>query len=559
MIRSLRFLCVAGLAAVVVSCPMPQMAGVTGPSAPSATGGAAAASVVTDAARNQAVFVDTNGTRVDIVSQEPDGSTVGSTQAAGLAVVSDSAPVTPAASGARGLSFAGVVTLRAIVVGSRSDDRGGAWVVLSNGIVLPAGQQSGSGTSSSLPDCDDAGHALRAAMGWTYTVTGISSDGRVIIGNAVNKNGFRRGGFTVDPGTTVGVYWGVARTSRSPFVSVGTARVIGTLNLSSLPPGHHGWWSRLSSWLQSRLSHLEAFFLGFFSSYLTSADAISYDSAQNLYSVTGTDQDGTPATATIDSRGAVTITPTSTPPAQPDLSTIQAVTNALGQCEAGIQGSSASGFTWTPSTSTGGSVVLSLQGLLVTASTEGTWGTLTFTNYVDAATEETLNGTLQVQVFQTGASTPLNGPVLWGASFQGLVDVTGTLTLSGSLAGSLACDFLATQNGTAMTLDGTVSMSGAYYNAATGAATSAPVPTVTFSPPSVSNYIPSVGSPLTLASTGSTAIYYTLDGSLPKGGSPTLYAGPITTSSISRFVVIAYAVNGTSQSRTSLAVYPGLP
>ena len=301
MNRSVRVLCAAGLAAAVISCA-PQAVGVSGPAAvsPGAAGTTGSPSLVTDAARGQAVFVDANGTRVDIVGQEPDGTSVASTKAVGMALV-PGAEAASSASGSRGIFAGGGEQLRALVVGGRPDGRGGVWAVLTNGIVLPAGESSGWGNSSGLPDCDDVGHNLRASMGWTYTVTGISSDGRMVIGNAVNKNGVQRGGITIDPGTAVGVFWKVTRISHRPYVSVDSARVIGTLDLSGLPTGHHAWRHRITSLLVSILSHLKLFFLDYFSAYLTSADAVTFDASSGLYSVTGTDQDGNDAVATIDS------------------------------------------------------------------------------------------------------------------------------------------------------------------------------------------------------------------------------------------------------------------
>jgi len=555
MIRSVRVLCAAGLAAAVISCA-PQAVGVSGPAAvsPGAAGNTGSPSLVTDAARGQVVFVDTNGTRVDIVSQEPDGSTVASTEAVGMAVM----PGSEGAPASRGISQGGGgEQLRAIVVGGRPDGRGGIWAVLSNGLVLPAGESLGGGNGSGLPDCDDAGHNLRASMGWTYTVTGVSPDGRLVIGNAVNKNGFQRGGITIDPGTTVGVFWKVARISHRPYVSVDSARVIGTLDLSSLPAGHHGWKQRLTSLLVSILSHLKLFFLNYFSAYLTSADAVTFDSSTGLYSVTGTDQDGNDAVATIDSRNTITITPVATGPTQADVTAaIQAITGAFTQAEAQGPVGSAAAFAWAYTSPAGGSATLTLQGVLIAATGVGTWGTMTFSNYSDTASGNTINGTLQVQVYQPGVSPSNLTPVQW-AGFRGLVDVTGTLAFSGTLPGNVGVDFLDTQSGTTMGLSGTVSLGGSYFDAASGAVVATPVASVSISPASSNEYTPSAISPLTMTSAGSTAIYYTLNGLTPSTGS-TLYSGPITGGGVTDFVVEAIAVSGASTSRVSLKVYPGV-
>jgi len=271
---------------------------------------------MTDLARNQAVYVDENGNRIDIVSQEPDGSTVSGTQALGLAVIPD--PGSSQGGPARSMAGSNGEQLRAIVIGTRSDGRGGVWTVLGNGTVLPAGQESGSGNSSSLPECDDRDHGLHGWMGWTYVVTDISDDGLMIVGNAINKKGFHHGGVDIDPNTTVGVYWRVKKISHRPHIQLTAARVIGTLDTSKLPGRGH-WKKRLESLLLKRLAHLQLFFLDYFSAYLSAADNVSYDLRRDLYVVTGQDQDGDDATATIDRTNTIVITATTPPTGQADL------------------------------------------------------------------------------------------------------------------------------------------------------------------------------------------------------------------------------------------------
>jgi len=170
-----------------------------------------------------------------------------------------------------------------------------------------------------------------------------------------------------------------------------------------------------------------------------------------------------------------------------------------------LPGGGAAAYTWTYTSPAGGTAVLTLQGVLTAATGVGTWG---------------------------------------------------TLSCSGALSGSVVVDFLDSQNGTAMGLSGTVAVVGSFFDAASGAAAAAPVPTVSFSPASRNEYTPGASSPLTMASARSTAIHYTLDGSTPTAAS-SAYSGPIIGRGFSDFVVEAYAVNGSASSRVSLRVYPG--
>jgi hypothetical protein len=314
MKRILRIMSLCGLAFLLFSCPMGQIAGVSPSSGASPGAGQPAVqapTIRTDAARNQAVYVDEKGTAIDIVTQEPDGTTVRATQAVGLALMGDA--------GSDGRAAAGGSDLRAIVIGTRADDRAGAWVVLKNGTVLPAAEDSSGHDSSLLPDCDDRDHGLRGWFGWKYVVTGISGDGMMIIGYAKNEKGFRFGPLKIDPGTTAGVYWRVKKVTRRSHVTVEAARIIGTLETGKPPhgKGHRSRW--LDALRFSRLPGLQLFFLNYFSAYLVMADAVSRDTSRDLYVVTGTDQDGNDATATIDRRNVIVITPTAPPSTQPDL------------------------------------------------------------------------------------------------------------------------------------------------------------------------------------------------------------------------------------------------
>jgi hypothetical protein len=318
MKRTSRLFSIIFLSFFLYSCPMASIhdtasAGGTVPA------GTLAPTLQVDGARGQAVFVDQAGTRIDILAQEPDGSLVAATQGVGLAVIGD-----PPA-GARAISGSDSDQPRAIVIGSRPDGSGGAWIVMTSGAVLPAAEDDRGRPTSLLPDSDARDHGMRAWLGWKYTVTGISSDGLMIVGNAVNAKGFRIGPVKVEPGTTVGVYWRLKRLPHHPHLRVAAARVIGTYDPPAKPPkrGHRGTWA--NALRLSRLPGLQLFFLNYFSSYLASAESVGGSAA--LYTVTGVDQDGDDATATIDPFDRIVVTPvTTTDQADLSVTAIQAAT-----------------------------------------------------------------------------------------------------------------------------------------------------------------------------------------------------------------------------------------
>ena len=193
----------------------------------------------------------------------------------------------------------------------------------------------------------------------------------------------------------------------------------------------------------------------------------------------------------------------------------------------------------------------------------GTWGTLTFANYADATSGETLNGTLQLEVYQTAGDTIFNGPVTWNANFAGLLDVRGNIQYSGAASATVTYDFLATVTGASAVLSGTASLASIYYDVSTGQQTSAPVPTVTFSPASRYSYRAQSPDPdFVMTSSGTTAIYYTTDWSMPTtssthGSSPLTIAAQIGYGALPyNPIVIAFAANGSATSRISFIVYP---
>jgi len=310
-------LCIAGASALFYSCPLPQQLVFqqTGQAAPQASVQRAPA-VETDPVRNRAVYVSENGVRTDIESVEPDGTVVTCVDAEGIVVADSEVAADPMS---RKASFAPASLVKAIVIGMRSDGNPGIWIILKNGTILPAENEFDGKKTSRLPESDDRDGILRGPFGWRYFITGISEDGGMVVGYAKNEKGFHNGKVTVDPGTTIGVYWKVTKKPKHPYVSVGRARVIGVLDPAKLPQWN-GRWSRWIGWIvRNPRSQLQLFFAGYYDTYLVMADSVSFDPAKELYSVPGTDQDGQKAVATIDTQNRISITPVTVPTDLPDL------------------------------------------------------------------------------------------------------------------------------------------------------------------------------------------------------------------------------------------------
>ena len=284
------FLAACPLMNMSQSSPQPSAAGSTN---------AAVLTIVTDTTRNQGVLVTGSGAKVDITSVSDDGTVVNCVDASSIAPVSDGS----SGSSARSLSLLNSV---AIIVGTRSDGNPGAWVYSSNKINSVIDEDSGQATSR-LPETSEQNGVFKGQFGWVYHVMGVSEDGKVIIGYAINARGISLGKLQIDPGTTVGVYWKLSRHPVRPLFMVSEAHIIGTLDLSKVPNTPHR--GVISFLLKHVLDQLKLFFINYLSSYLVMVDknGIHFDATNNVYLVTGTDQDDVPATATIDQKGNITI------------------------------------------------------------------------------------------------------------------------------------------------------------------------------------------------------------------------------------------------------------
>ena len=194
----------------------------------------------------------------------------------------------------------------AIIVGTRSDGNPGVWVYSSNRMQSVIDEDSGQATCR-LGDTDEQNGVFRGQFGWVYHVQGAS--GSLIVGYAENKKGFISRNVQVDPGTTIGVYWRVSRHHSRPFYMASHAHIIGVLDLAKLPVSHRGFTHAVEKAFQHALDQLKFLLINYLSSYLVMVDkgGVSFDSVNNVYLVTGTDQDGQPAVASIDQKDTITI------------------------------------------------------------------------------------------------------------------------------------------------------------------------------------------------------------------------------------------------------------
>ncbi len=295
---------VATLAIVLVSCSLGNVVNAPGSSGSQASpnANAAALTVATDSSRNQGILTTAGGSRIDVTALADDGTVVNCVDAAAVVPIGGS-------SGARGLT--GSQNTQALIIGTRNDGKPGVWAFSSSKIQAVMDEDSGSQTSS-LPELADMNGAFRGPFGWVYHVMGVSTNGNgggIIIGYAQNTRRFWMGNSEIDQGTTIGVYWNVSRHPVRPCFLASRAHIIGTFDFSSIPSRKIQYLVNLIA--RHSLAQLQYFLLNFLTSYLSMVDknGVQFDSTNNVYQVTGLDQGGQPAVATIDMKGTITIAP----------------------------------------------------------------------------------------------------------------------------------------------------------------------------------------------------------------------------------------------------------
>jgi hypothetical protein len=295
----IRYAPAATLVLLLLGCPLMPNPG-NGASRESTDGGQAAPaaakgaiSVVSDAERGVAVYINENGERKDVVAEEyPGGPLVKCVEVADFTLVPASSDSDP-------------LPVKAIVTGMRDDGTPGIWEIHSDDtILLPQAEQTSNNTArcivggdmGSLPD------GIQMRFGWTFKTTAVSADGKIIVGTAENRKGVTIGGVQILAGSTVAVYWRVYSLPYSRFLIVSAPRIIGTF---TKPPAPASW--NLSSRHRSDiLVHLKQYFSGRLDGYLVTATAVRTEGS-GAYSVAGSDDDGLPSLARIDRNGGVAI------------------------------------------------------------------------------------------------------------------------------------------------------------------------------------------------------------------------------------------------------------
>jgi hypothetical protein len=302
-------------ALLAISCSLPQGPAGSSPEFPLEE--TTLLTVETDDARGQGIYVNEWGRRQDIESfEDSEERTVRCTQAIAI-VPFDSTPMA-ASHGQAGPD------VKAVIIGMRDDGKPGVWAVYNDDTIHPLFLKEGERSCSLLPESEARQGGMRGLFGWRYTPIAARSDGSgdlLIVGEAVNEEGFQLGPWSVEPESRVGIYWKLIRHHRRGFYHASSARVIGT------PPegpgkGHgnrgryrHGY---AYGFYGHFLSSLRLFFLSYYEAYLVDVnitpddpdnqEEFSWDADAGFYRVRGTDQDGDPALATISPDETIGIT-----------------------------------------------------------------------------------------------------------------------------------------------------------------------------------------------------------------------------------------------------------
>jgi len=291
------------LALLALSCSLPQ-----DPVDPASL--AAPLAVDTDVSRSQGVFLDEKGVPVDILSyEEEEGRTVKCVEAVGVVPVSQ-------ASSAMSLKGGNGFQVKALVLGVRDDGKPGVWEIASDDSVHPVFNWKGK-KSSCLPDSEDRDGGMRGLFGWNYLPIAIRTDGAgtaLIVGEAVN-DGYKHGRrWSIEKGTTVGVYWKLELGSHRHFVLASPARVIG---IGLEQAAFHHWKPRPPRGRSTLvLSSLNLFLLDYYEDYLVdltvtteepdNQEVFYWDAKAAVYGVKGKNKNLDPVIAKISREDVIT-------------------------------------------------------------------------------------------------------------------------------------------------------------------------------------------------------------------------------------------------------------
>jgi hypothetical protein len=148
-----------------------------------------------------------------------------------------------------------------------------------------------------FPSSSYAYRAIRPFLGWEFFPVERSEDGKIVIGYAINEDGFDSGNYQVDPGTKVGVFWriGKIRWRSRKITWISSPKILGVIPDKTIDDSYEQYrrfyWS-LRGW--------RGFFnLDKFDGYMTDASSVEV-AGKRTYEISGLDQDEIPAIATLE-------------------------------------------------------------------------------------------------------------------------------------------------------------------------------------------------------------------------------------------------------------------
>jgi hypothetical protein len=297
------------LALLALGCSLPQGPGLPGGTLPmSGEEDSVLPAVENDTTRNQAVYITASGLRLDIQSVEEEGGVVRCVEAFDLA------PASPTGDADE---------LAALIIGRREDGRPGLWAVHGDDSIRALPNARGR-MSCLLSEPEDVEFMVPGLFGWVYHATELSPEGEngwIIIGYAENPEGFEWGRWSVEPGTTVGVYWRVRKHPHEGYYFLSPARVIGVFKASPYGAGAQAPDGPERNQNRRRrgfgLGLLKLFLLDWLENYLAMTTGVDY--REGLFLVTGPDKDGVPSQAAIDEYNRIVIEPLEPQNGKPDL------------------------------------------------------------------------------------------------------------------------------------------------------------------------------------------------------------------------------------------------
>jgi len=264
------------------------------------TESADSAYVYYDNARNMAVYVDDSGSEFPVQSEEVSGNVV-------CEEVIDFISVDSGNTLSRGAGFR-TGGVKAFVLGKRSDDSSGLWVVYSDGRVSPVINSDGFDTSELL-EMVEGRQPLSGYFSWSYEALDMISNAdasEIIITGYAENSGVERHNYIVEEGTTIGVYWAVTLDDDG-YYHISRAKVIGYKDNSSWK--NYFWKNKKSD---NRRQHrwmwtLRMFFAGWYDRYLVMPESIEPGENVGEYNIYGTDQEDEDALAVVTAKKVLSI------------------------------------------------------------------------------------------------------------------------------------------------------------------------------------------------------------------------------------------------------------